>query len=177
MLRVSEQTWEFPDGRLNTPTELDCNQLGAPTPADTLKFKVDGAVKFAVERDRCGSVLSNDKGSIFALFSYPLQVIDSNLAELLAIKTALEVFTKTDWFHKVNLAEFVSHIEELLTTDATTVFPVSGSSIDARITISVNPLLGVMSNSLMFQGSFQPAALVIREMASETGILYRTLLP
>ncbi|MBA0600903.1 hypothetical protein Gohar_020095, partial [Gossypium harknessii] len=51
----------------------------------------------------CGGVLRNDKDSIIASFSYPLQVICSNLAELLAIKTALEVFTKTDWFDKVNL--------------------------------------------------------------------------
>lgn len=92
-------------------------------PTDTLKFKVDGVVKIAVERDRCGGVLSNDKGSIFALFSYPLQVIDSNLADLLAIKIALEVFIKTDWFQKVNLAKFFSHIEELLTADATLYSP------------------------------------------------------
>ncbi|XWS72741.1 hypothetical protein CRYUN_Cryun02cG0066600 [Craigia yunnanensis] len=54
----------------------------------------------------------------------------------------------------------VSHIGELPTANNTTVFPVSGSLIDARITgCSNNPLLGVASNSLMLEGSSQQATL------------------
>ncbi|TYI48049.1 hypothetical protein E1A91_D13G219100v1 [Gossypium mustelinum] len=52
----------------------------------------------------------------------------------------------------------VGHIGELPTTDSTTVFPGSGSLVDARITgFSNNPLLGVTSNSLMLEGSSQQA--------------------
>lgn len=49
----------------------------------------------------------------------------------------------------------VSHIGELPTANNTTVFPVSGNLIDARMTagFSNNPLLGVTSNSLMSEGS------------------------
>ncbi|XVF35656.1 hypothetical protein REPUB_Repub18cG0164900 [Reevesia pubescens] len=54
----------------------------------------------------------------------------------------------------------VNHIGQLPTADNTTVFPVSGSLIDARITGgSNNPLLGVTSNSLMLEGSSQQATL------------------
>ncbi|XVE97354.1 hypothetical protein REPUB_Repub03eG0012400 [Reevesia pubescens] len=51
-------------------------------------------------------------------------------------------------------------VSQLATSDNTTVFPVSGSLIDARITgCSNNPLVGVTSNSLMLEGSSQQATL------------------
>ncbi|XP_022732119.1 two-component response regulator ARR12-like [Durio zibethinus] len=54
----------------------------------------------------------------------------------------------------------VRHIGELPTADNTTVFPVSGSLIDARVAgCSNNPLLGVTSNSLMLEGSSHQAIL------------------
>ncbi|KAK6249265.1 hypothetical protein QUC31_020830 [Theobroma cacao] len=54
----------------------------------------------------------------------------------------------------------VSHIGELPTAANTTVFPVSGSLMDARISgCSNNPLLGVTSNSLMLEGSSQQTTL------------------
>ncbi|XP_039033354.1 two-component response regulator ARR12-like isoform X1 [Hibiscus syriacus] len=54
----------------------------------------------------------------------------------------------------------VSHIGELPTANSTSVFPVSGSLMDAQITgFSNNPLLGVTSNSLMLEGSSRQSAL------------------
>ncbi|XP_022750306.1 two-component response regulator ARR12-like [Durio zibethinus] len=54
----------------------------------------------------------------------------------------------------------VNHIGELSTADNSTVFPVSGSLINARTTgCSDNPLPGVTSNSLMLEGSSQQATL------------------
>ncbi|KAK8543091.1 hypothetical protein V6N13_136369 [Hibiscus sabdariffa] len=54
----------------------------------------------------------------------------------------------------------VSHIGELPTANSSSVFPVPGSLMDARITgFSNNPILGVTSNSLMLEGSSQQAAL------------------
>ncbi|KAL4323293.1 hypothetical protein GQ457_11G016490 [Hibiscus cannabinus] len=54
----------------------------------------------------------------------------------------------------------VSHIGELPAANSTSVFPVPGSLVDARITgFSNNPILGVTSNSLMLEGSSQQSAL------------------
>ncbi|KAK8520288.1 hypothetical protein V6N13_031253 [Hibiscus sabdariffa] len=54
----------------------------------------------------------------------------------------------------------VSHIGELPAANSTSVFPVPGSLMDARITgFSNNPILGVSSNSLMLEGSSQQSAL------------------
>ncbi|MBA0779103.1 hypothetical protein Gotri_003384 [Gossypium trilobum] len=46
-----------------------------------------------------GRVLRNNKGSILALFSSPLQVTNPTIAKLLAVATALDIFAKTDWIH------------------------------------------------------------------------------
>ncbi|GMJ11120.1 response regulator 12 [Hibiscus trionum] len=59
----------------------------------------------------------------------------------------------------------VSHIGELPVANSTSVFPVPGSLMDARITgFSNNPILGVTSNSLMLEGSSQQTALHARNL-------------
>ncbi|XVF03763.1 hypothetical protein REPUB_Repub05bG0021200 [Reevesia pubescens] len=51
----------------------------------------------------CGWVLRDANGTILAVFFAPLGLLDSNMAELMAIKMALDVFSQTQWMNIVKL--------------------------------------------------------------------------
>ncbi|XVF37928.1 hypothetical protein REPUB_Repub20aG0053800 [Reevesia pubescens] len=71
-----------------------------------LKFNVDGDAKGKPSPMGCDGVLRDSKGVVFDLFFSPLGVLDSNVAELNAIKLALSMFTSSKWtplFNNFNL--------------------------------------------------------------------------
>ncbi|XWS28240.1 hypothetical protein CRYUN_Cryun25bG0049600 [Craigia yunnanensis] len=57
--------------------------------ANILKFNVDGAVSGKTRNASCGGVLRDSNGLVWGVFYGPLGVVDSNIAEMLAIKIAL----------------------------------------------------------------------------------------
>ncbi|KAA3482877.1 14.7 kDa ribonuclease H-like protein [Gossypium australe] len=58
-----------------------------------VKFNVDGSTQDKPRPTGCGNVLRDEEGKIRGMFSSLLGVLDSNLAKLLAIKTALHLFS------------------------------------------------------------------------------------
>ncbi|XVE93623.1 hypothetical protein REPUB_Repub01dG0210000 [Reevesia pubescens] len=57
-----------------------------------LKFNVDGAARGKPGSAGCGRVLWDSKDMVIGIFLRPLGVLDSNVAELNAIKCALKIF-------------------------------------------------------------------------------------
>ncbi|KAL4283634.1 hypothetical protein GQ457_16G022630 [Hibiscus cannabinus] len=62
-----------------------------------LKFNVDGSMFGSSRKAGCGGVLRNNKGHILDIFSGPLSCIDSNEAEVQAIRHALVVLWESMW--------------------------------------------------------------------------------
>ncbi|XWS17859.1 hypothetical protein CRYUN_Cryun33cG0104500 [Craigia yunnanensis] len=123
-------------GRLNTPAGLGMH--GLPSPGMTQLSHVQNLVN-----------TSNDQSKLLS-FVIPG---NHNANILLGMPMSLEL-------DQLQNNKGVSHIGELLTADNTTVFPVSGSLINARTTgCSNNPLLGVTNNSLMSEGNSYQATL------------------
>ncbi|KAK3195553.1 hypothetical protein Dsin_026863 [Dipteronia sinensis] len=56
-----------------------------------LKFNVDGSSKGKPEPSGIGGVLRDSNGKVLYLFSYYMGILDSNVAELMAIKRAVEM--------------------------------------------------------------------------------------
>ena len=57
-----------------------------------MKFNVDGAVSGRTRNADCGGVLRDSNGRVRRVFYGSLGEVDSNIAKMLAIKTALQVF-------------------------------------------------------------------------------------
>ncbi|XVF09547.1 hypothetical protein REPUB_Repub07fG0103600 [Reevesia pubescens] len=68
-----------------------------------VKFNVDGSSKGNPSPAGCRGVLQDSSGHIVAMFFGPLGVQESNVAELVVIKTALEDFVQTRWISCCNL--------------------------------------------------------------------------
>ncbi|OMP08988.1 hypothetical protein COLO4_05921 [Corchorus olitorius] len=68
-----------------------------PPPTNCLKFNVDGSAKASTGHAGCSGVLRDENGDMRAIFTAPLGTLNSNGAELMAIKMALEVFIKAGW--------------------------------------------------------------------------------
>ncbi|KAK8995100.1 hypothetical protein V6N11_069548 [Hibiscus sabdariffa] len=51
----------------------------------------------------CGGALRDETGALRALFAGPVADSDSDIAKLLAVKFALELFCETSWIGKVGL--------------------------------------------------------------------------
>ena len=64
----------------------------------SLKFNVDGFTRGKPEPAGCGGVLKDADGKVLALFSCPLEHCDSNVAELMGIRWAFDIFLSTDRF-------------------------------------------------------------------------------
>ncbi|XWS36014.1 hypothetical protein CRYUN_Cryun20dG0045700 [Craigia yunnanensis] len=62
-----------------------------------LKFNVNGSAVGKPGPAGYGGILRNKMGSILALFPGPLGIMDSNVAEVMAIKVALEMFDRCVW--------------------------------------------------------------------------------
>ena len=60
----------------------------------SLKFNVDGSTKGKPGLAGIGGLLRNSESVVVALFSIPVGVMDSNVAEVLAIKEASEMLNK-----------------------------------------------------------------------------------
>ncbi|KAK3199586.1 hypothetical protein Dsin_023001 [Dipteronia sinensis] len=58
---------------------------------DTLKFNVDGSSRGKPGPSGIGGVLRDSNGKVLCLYSYYMGILDSNVAELLAIKRAVEL--------------------------------------------------------------------------------------
>ncbi|KAK9285427.1 hypothetical protein L1049_024620 [Liquidambar formosana] len=56
-----------------------------------------GWMKFNVDGSSIGGVLRDDKGCFRCVFSEPIGVMDSNVAELMAIRKALNLFADSIW--------------------------------------------------------------------------------
>ncbi|GMJ00607.1 hypothetical protein like AT4G29090 [Hibiscus trionum] len=72
-----------------------------PPAEDEIKFNTDGA--FKDQHAGCGGVLRTDSGDIRALFSGPIQPFSADFAELVALRTALEIFIEAGWLGRANL--------------------------------------------------------------------------
>ncbi|XVE96557.1 hypothetical protein REPUB_Repub02eG0232900 [Reevesia pubescens] len=68
----------------------------SPPGSGFVKFNVDAAVNSLVDAASCGGVLRGADGNILALFYGPLERCDVNVAEVMAIKLALEVFLEAN---------------------------------------------------------------------------------
>lgn len=58
-----------------------------------VRFNLDGSTRDKHRPTGCGDVLKDEEGKIRGMFSSFLGLLDSNLAELLAIKTTLHLFS------------------------------------------------------------------------------------
>ena len=58
---------------------------------DNLKFNVDGSVKGKPGLADIGGVLRDSNGKILCLFSYYMGILDSNAAEIWAVKRAVDL--------------------------------------------------------------------------------------
>ncbi|KAG8480311.1 hypothetical protein CXB51_024753 [Gossypium anomalum] len=74
-----------------------------PTPYGCLKFNVCGIAN--KDRAGCGGVLRDKEGVVRALFSGSVVANDTDLAEIRAIKVALEAFLAMNW--KLNDSLFI----------------------------------------------------------------------
>ncbi|KAK9287494.1 hypothetical protein L1049_015915 [Liquidambar formosana] len=74
-----------------------------PPPTGSLKFNVDGSARGKPGPGGSGGVLRDESGVVLCFFSCPAGVIDSNLAELLAVREALRIFCSSSWVGIKNL--------------------------------------------------------------------------
>ncbi|KAL4272667.1 hypothetical protein GQ457_13G012470 [Hibiscus cannabinus] len=68
-----------------------------PPPQGVLKFNVDGSVRDKPGPAGCGCVLRDYLGIVLALFSSPLDVMESNEAELFTIRAVLVFYAASQW--------------------------------------------------------------------------------
>ncbi|XVF82519.1 hypothetical protein PTKIN_Ptkin16aG0055800 [Pterospermum kingtungense] len=68
-----------------------------------MKFIVDGAAKGKPGPAGIGGVLRDDKGMVKLVFSKPVGVMDSNLAELLAAREAFIIYSDSQWAQSYKL--------------------------------------------------------------------------
>ena len=73
-----------------------------PVP-DYLKFNVDGSVRGKPGPAGIGGVLRDCNASVKAIFSKHIGEVDSNMAELLAVREALRLFVTTRWAYSHKL--------------------------------------------------------------------------
>ncbi|KAL4309434.1 hypothetical protein GQ457_01G012280 [Hibiscus cannabinus] len=88
---LSEKNW------WNSPKVYINNQViqkWNPPTDDKIKFYIDGAYKDG--KVRCREILRNVEGDVIVMFSSPVLDLGVGFAELMAIKTSLKVFVKTD---------------------------------------------------------------------------------
>ncbi|XP_039042835.1 two-component response regulator ARR12-like isoform X2 [Hibiscus syriacus] len=122
-------------GRLNTPAGLGIRGLPSP-----------GTIQLCHVQDSGHSINDPSKLQSFVPGNH-----NANILQGMPMSLELD---------RLQNNKGVSHLRELPTANSTSVFPVSGSLMDAQITgFSNNPLLGVTSNSLMLEGSSQQSAL------------------
>ena len=69
-----------------------------PPLAGSLKFNVDGSAQGKPGLAGCGGVLKDTDGKVLALFSCLLEPCDANVAELLGIRWAFDIFLSSDRF-------------------------------------------------------------------------------
>ncbi|KAL4378031.1 hypothetical protein GQ457_02G027360 [Hibiscus cannabinus] len=69
----------------------------SPPLAGFWKFNVDGSARGKPGPAGCGGVLRDGDGHIIALFSGPLGILDSNVAEIRAIAAALDILVEGRW--------------------------------------------------------------------------------
>ncbi|GMI64137.1 hypothetical protein HRI_000083000 [Hibiscus trionum] len=67
----------------------------------SIKFNVDGS--FYTNTSGCGGVLRSYAGDMRALFSGPVENLGPDFAKLMAIRTALFVFSQAGWIGKESL--------------------------------------------------------------------------
>ncbi|KAK9024655.1 hypothetical protein V6N11_004813 [Hibiscus sabdariffa] len=89
-----EGWWQNPISILTAIKPLSKN-LWCPSITGWLKFNIGAAVKGP--KVGCGGVLRDDSGSIRALFSGPVEGADMDVARILAISYALELFCEINW--------------------------------------------------------------------------------
>ncbi|XWS32981.1 hypothetical protein CRYUN_Cryun22dG0037900 [Craigia yunnanensis] len=61
------------------------------------QMAINGVVSGKTRNVGCGGVLRDSNGLVRGVFYGPLGVVDSNIAEMLAIKIALQVFLYSPW--------------------------------------------------------------------------------
>ena len=66
-------------------------------PSDFMKFNVDGSSKGKPEPAGIGGVLRDNSATIKIVFSKVVGVVESNAAELLAVREALRIFVSSRW--------------------------------------------------------------------------------
>ncbi|XVE53553.1 hypothetical protein DITRI_Ditri03aG0012200 [Diplodiscus trichospermus] len=137
-------------GRLNTPAGLGVHHLPSP-----------GMIQLSHVQNLGNTINDQRKLQSFVIPG------NHNANILQGMPMSLEL-------DKLQNNKGVSRIGELLIADNTTVFPVSGSLINARITGSSNNTLpGVANNSLILEGSSQLATLHasnLRDSVSAMGL-------
>ncbi|XWS48374.1 hypothetical protein CRYUN_Cryun13aG0071000 [Craigia yunnanensis] len=67
------------------------------TPSDSLKFNIDGSSRGKLGPVGIGGVLRDNTAAIKLVFSKAIGVANSNVAELLAVREALSVYTSSRW--------------------------------------------------------------------------------
>ncbi|XVE95689.1 hypothetical protein REPUB_Repub02eG0120400 [Reevesia pubescens] len=70
---------------------------------ENLKFNVDGSVRGKTGQVGFGGVLRNNKREVLGIFFRPLDVLSSNVVEVMAIKTAFELFSSSHWMRDKSL--------------------------------------------------------------------------
>ncbi|XVF07471.1 hypothetical protein REPUB_Repub06bG0141900 [Reevesia pubescens] len=72
-------------------------------PFGSLKFNIDCSSKGNLGLSCCEGVLRNDVGSICAIFSRLLGLVDVVTSELFSLYHALDLFSKSEWKNKSHL--------------------------------------------------------------------------
>ncbi|XP_038993247.1 uncharacterized protein LOC120116941 [Hibiscus syriacus] len=98
LILCEENWWNDPTGCVLPKTpKMDWQ----PPAAGLLKFNIDGA--FRDSAVGCGGALRDNSGNIKAIFSGPREVVNSDFAEVVAIKTVLELFLEIGWHRQWEL--------------------------------------------------------------------------
>ncbi|XP_039050056.1 uncharacterized protein LOC120191133 [Hibiscus syriacus] len=94
--------WDSPgDAAISSEANRILKTVWQPPKFGQMKFNVDGSATKDVAG--CGGVLRTAEGYVVAMFFGPVAEINSDFAELSAIKKALEVFSESLWCGKVDL--------------------------------------------------------------------------
>ncbi|XVE98564.1 hypothetical protein REPUB_Repub03eG0116800 [Reevesia pubescens] len=79
------------------------HNVGTFQDIEGLKFNVDGSARGKPGPAGCGGILRDSKGVVLGVFFGHLRCMDSNMAEVNAIKIALELFLSSGWVNKKSL--------------------------------------------------------------------------